>query len=508
MKKWILACVLVALGIALLCLNISAVSMSAGGVCGPNAYWKFEEETGTLTIYGQGVVRQRPWYSSVEQTHHLVKHVVVEEGITELESYSFADCINLETVQLPQSLEVIGGSVFQGCSGLTQIELKENVQILGRDAFASCHNLERISLGGSLQKIGTCCFFACLKLQSISLPDTLTHIGQQAFLSCSSLEQVYIGAGVCDIDEDAFAGCDALMRFTVSSNNQVFKDLDGVLFTDDETVLVEYPNARAGEYAIPNSVVRIGEKAFYDCDGLIAVTIPGTVREIGANAFGSCSALAQIHMEEGVETIGFSAFSCEILRQITIPASVTRVEDQALDCSSLEQVIFLGDKPFLGEDLWHVDFMAFYPAGNPTWEGTYEQLNGKILWKEACAGEHVVIVDPAVSANCLQTGMTKGAHCANCGMIMQFRDRIDMTDHTYGPWQTIREPSLDSTGWEERSCGVCGKIESRVLPLMEPVEEQNEKSGWGVVILVAGGALAGGLIGWRTWQEEKRRKRL
>ena len=42
---------------------------------------------------------------------------------------------------------------------------------------------------------------------------------------------------------------------------------------------------------IPSSVTRIGESAFYDCDGLKDVTIPGSVRTIEKYAFGCCSGL-------------------------------------------------------------------------------------------------------------------------------------------------------------------------------------------------------------------------
>ena len=46
---------------------------------------------------------------------------------------------------------------------------------------------------------------------------------------------------------------------------------------------------------IENSVTSIGDRAFYDCDGLTSVTIPDSVTSIGGRAFYNCSSLTEIN---------------------------------------------------------------------------------------------------------------------------------------------------------------------------------------------------------------------
>ena len=56
------------------------------------------------------------------------------------------------------------------------------------------------------------------------------------------------------------------------------------------------------------SVTSIGERAFYDCDGLSSITIPNSVTSIGEWAFWGCSGLTSITIPNSVTSIGSSAF--------------------------------------------------------------------------------------------------------------------------------------------------------------------------------------------------------
>ncbi|MDE7093452.1 MAG: leucine-rich repeat protein, partial [Oscillospiraceae bacterium] len=91
---------------------------------------------------------------------------------------------------------------------------------------------------------------------------------------------------------------------------------------------------------IPDSVVTIGEYAFYDCDSLISVTIPDSVVTIGEYAFYDCDSLISVIIPDSVTTIEKRTFSrCDSLTAVTIPDSVTSIEDWAFyDCTALESI--------------------------------------------------------------------------------------------------------------------------------------------------------------------------
>ena len=62
--------------------------------------------------------------------------------------------------------------------------------------------------------------------------------------------------------------------------------------------------------SIPNSVVEIGEEAFFWC-GFNSITIPNSVKKIGDSAFSFCSKLTSIIIPNSVTEIGNDAFWLE-----------------------------------------------------------------------------------------------------------------------------------------------------------------------------------------------------
>ena len=93
------------------------------------------------------------------------------------------------------------------------------------------------------------------------------------------------------------------------------------------------------EITIPESIEKIGQKAFYGCDRLARITLPKGLKVIGAQAFDHCSALCEIDLPEGLTEIGYAAFSCcTALKAITLPQSLTKLGSRAfMACSSLTE---------------------------------------------------------------------------------------------------------------------------------------------------------------------------
>jgi hypothetical protein len=208
-----------------------------------------------------------------------------------------------------------------------------------------------------------------------------------AFANCLCLTSIHIPASVIYIDSRAFPNNASLTNITVSAHNSSYKDIDGVLFSKDGTILINYPLGKDNPVvSLPDSIINIGEYAFAGNNNLVSIIVPSSVKYIDNNAFDHCTALTNVTISDGVTIIGASAFYwCTSLTDITVPGSVTSVGNYAFyQCSSLtnatmldgvinigtgvfagcfelesiilpESVMSIGDGAFYGCVSWHID---------------------------------------------------------------------------------------------------------------------------------------------------------
>ena len=168
------------------------------------------------------------------------------------------------------------------------------------------------------------------------------------------LEAIYIGPHVTNIDECAFVYCKNLKGIYVDEANEYYTDVDGVLYTKDMKLLVNFPVAhetdgeRTKTYAVPEGVERLARNSFYKCDTLEEVTLPDTLKELGNMTFFKCYALRLVDLPESVKTLGSDVFSfCTNMKYaFYIPGGVGSIDHHCFyKCDNLEK-FFVG----CGED--------------------------------------------------------------------------------------------------------------------------------------------------------------
>lgn len=471
-----------------------------------NIQWEYDAATGTATATGEGILTRQGFSDRFGQQQ--MRHLVIGEGIVQIGKWGFQGSMDLESVTFPESLRVIEQSAFEQCGKLQSLEFADGLLILGARAFYACENLRQISFGSKLRSIGYDCFYYAKKITDLQLPDSLLFIGGGAFANCVELQRVSLGSGLRYMESNPFAGCESLQGIRVSRENRYFSDRDGVLMTADEKTLLQYPAGRGGEYTIPASVNRIAPSAFSYCGTLTAIHIPSTVETIGESAFYGCEVLTCVEMAEGVTEIGDSAFSgCLALRTLTIPASVKQMRAMAITGMDLRQLIFLGQRPQqLAALAYLYNLVVYYPAGDNSWDAVRDEFSTAPRWQPLCDGTHDPVTVPGKAATCLEMGTLDGVACSKCGLVFQMQQELALGDHAFSAWQRLKEPTVSETGWEERSCATCGKVESRILPVADaPVEEKDVD--WGLLVLIGTGLLCGCLIGWKTHRELKREKK-
>lgn len=234
--------------------------------------------------------------------------VTIPDSVNNLGSYAFWWCTNLANVEIGSSVTNIGHRSFYGCSKLANITFPDSVSNIGYEAFSYCTGLERITIPDRVTTISFRVFNSCSNLTSFIIPDSVTTIEDGAFLFCSSLTSVIIGKSVNRIVGTPFNVCRSLTAIDVDPLNSFFSSLDGVVFNKDQTLLIEYPEGKPGNYTIPDSVSTIGESAFSHCRSITNVTIPDRVTSIGGRAFFICPSLTNVYFKGNAPGSGTDVF--------------------------------------------------------------------------------------------------------------------------------------------------------------------------------------------------------
>ena len=91
---------------------------------------------------------------------------------------------------------------------------------------------------------------------------------------------------------------------------------------------------------VPESVLQVGDRAFFGCENILTVELPKNISKIGWAAFRDCKKLIKINLPEKLESINGDAFDqCCNLADINIPESVTVIEYGAFrGCKSIINV--------------------------------------------------------------------------------------------------------------------------------------------------------------------------
>jgi hypothetical protein len=127
-----------------------------------------------------------------------------------IKNSAFENCVNLKSIEIPESVTIIGDYAFKGCSRLQNITIPESVSYIGVAAFDGCPGLIDITIPNGVTTINGNMFNGCSELKNVSLPNTVTNIDNNAFNGCTSLTSITIPAGVETIGDYAFSGCGEL----------------------------------------------------------------------------------------------------------------------------------------------------------------------------------------------------------------------------------------------------------------------------------------------------------
>lgn len=230
-----------------------------------------------------------------------VRSVKVPEGVAKISDRAFFFCQDMDYIDLPESLQIIGGNAFYGCLSLTRLYIPANVISIDcltfgwtslKEINVASGNSHYASRDGVLynSSMTTLIFYPPNKPgQEFTLPDTVTEIGFYAIDRPVNLKKLILNSSLREFSVGRITGSIADIS---AKNNPYFCDIDGVLFSADESKLIAYPSGRDGtSYTVPDGTSSIGTYAFADAGWLQVLDLPDSLASFSQDCIALCSSL-------------------------------------------------------------------------------------------------------------------------------------------------------------------------------------------------------------------------
>lgn len=395
--------------------------------------------------------------------------VTLPTSLQRLGSQAFSYCENLTAIVLPEALTDIPYNAFYDCSSLTSVTVSDSVTTISEGAFSKCSSLTSINFPNGLTKIDTYAFSCCYALTQVDLPASLTNIGNHAFYGCG-LTNITIPKGTKTIGAGAFSRCAALTEISVTEGSKYYRSMDGVLYDNDMTHLLQYPTAKTGSFVIPDGVTTIESEAFIACAGLTGIVLPDSLSFIGSSAFTLCEGLTEIILPNSLTWMGEYVFSgcsgltklvlsnsisqldrytfrgCTGLTELVIPESLVTLEAGVFeDCTGLTAILLPSTLQNIHNDAFFNSISHYLFAGT---QEEWEAIHGKAYFvrkNDTITYNYVEGMDYHVF-----TGECDPL-CDACGLTRE----IDQNAHTWDEGFASRKPTCKTPGTLKYACTVC-----------------------------------------------------
>ena len=335
-----------------------------------------------------------------------LRKVTMPTTLKTIDDYAFKDCTNLEEINIPASLQRLGlqsfystnlrridiadlkawcniehgyegnYSLFANGAGLylnnTLIEdlvIPDDWTKVGSYAFDNYQHLKSVVIPSSVETIESCAFSSCPNLTSITLSEGLKTLQYRAFHRSSAFTEITIPASVTNIEIEAFAFCSNLKsvvlkpttpptlgRYDVFRENAVGRKLyvlDYDALDSYKTTWSEYASDiefagiiyKAASQTSPYSYhgnfsngATLAKNSFDEQTGTGALSFDNLIYELPSYYFCMVSAITHVTLPSTITTIERQAFDRTSISEIVIPDSVTSLGEQALCCESLTSV--------------------------------------------------------------------------------------------------------------------------------------------------------------------------
>ena len=344
--------------------------------------------------------------ASLYLNDEIATDIVIPDTVTKINNNTFSGCMSLTSITIPSSVTSIGGGAFERCTSLASVTIPDSVTSIGYDAFWRCTSLTKVYYNGTADKWSsisiergnddltkyasiyhycetepsskgyywhytdglqtvwsmlpelsystndddkTCTITGIIinTEANLIIPDYIDcykvcSISKNAFENNRSFASITISDSVTSIGDQAFGGCTSLKTVNYTGDIESWLKIS---FSNHYSnplsngASIYFNGKLVTDVVVPDTIKKISY-AFSGCTSITSITIPDSVTSIDDGAFYGCTSLASITIPDSVTSIGSYAFyGCTSLTSISIPDSVTSIGNYAFyGCTSLASI--------------------------------------------------------------------------------------------------------------------------------------------------------------------------
>lgn len=276
--------------------------------------------------------------------------VKIPEGIRRIEAEVFRDVLMLEEAEIPESVEYIGARAFHGTRWIKMQKEKNPMVVVNHMLLDGSGCAGDVTVPEDVRLVCGWAFAGGLQIRKIRFLSERVRVEEYAFRNCIGLREMELADGSCV----RFTGLADRERSLPAPAGQAALDSLNCFKTDADGVLLEC-TGNISRLRLAHGITAVGDGAFEDGNLLTEATFPETVKRIGKRAFAGCKWLEEVKSADGVEEIQAQAFSgCGMLQRVELSEAFRRMGSRAFEnCTSLREIR-------LPEGLEEIPERAFY----------------------------------------------------------------------------------------------------------------------------------------------------
>ncbi|WP_400245552.1 leucine-rich repeat protein [Methanomethylophilus alvi] len=325
-----------------------------------------------------------------------LKTVVISEGMTRISDYAFDGCANLESIDLPESLDTMGFSPFSNTNAYYYFKGPISMEYGSIESYPPANVIwaswgpsqfgsglaGKIIIAEGLKELKT--DFSSRNLVEIVLPDSLEYVWANGLavnevtlpMNLKTVEGTFsswiihnnsnleIVSNCGDGVKRVFGPDGEIQWQSEESDFELIETSDGFIFSKEQTgytlrayngedcsivlpltyqgnqyTIKHFVAGEARVVALPEGMDTVPENAFDIGNalnytrGLEEIILPSTIKDIGNFAFLG-QPIKTINLPDGLQTIGTRAFAfCHHLENLTLPESIISVAEDSFEGS-------------------------------------------------------------------------------------------------------------------------------------------------------------------------------